>query len=454
VGHITGTSGKLGGSDRVTSSDDSDGTLVLGKVGKDINNIESSLLELIHLEDSHRSVHDDSLAVRKSFLLELGGLRTVIKSHPSFWDGIKSDNLDVGIGREGVSDNNVDRKDEFLSESLGLVHDIACGFKEVVLNKGGSNLEALSLKEGEDHASSDDDLFALVEKGFEDGDLGGNLGSTNDGSHWLLSVRDGTVKVFELLGKEESRDRWAQVLGNTLSGGMGTVGSSESIVDEHVERSGELLDEFSIVLLLFLVEAGVLEHENGTLSGTVDGSLDVSTDAVTEEGDISTEELTHAGSARSKGELVLRTILRAAQVGANGDDGTLRLQVLDGRNGGADTGVIGDGLSVKRNVDITTDEDLLSLEFTVGEVLDGLLDFKLSVESSRGSSHSEGVCKRENITRLENIGTPIKIHPLMATSIDGNNLRAGAKAALELAVTARAKRTALTNFILSISLVF
>ena len=33
----------------------------------------------------------------------------------------------------------------------------------------------LSLEEGEDHAAANDDLVALLDKGLEDGDLGGDL---------------------------------------------------------------------------------------------------------------------------------------------------------------------------------------------------------------------------------------------------------------------------------------
>jgi len=55
-------------------------------------------------------------------------------------------------------------------------------------------------------------------------------------------------------------------------------------------------------------------------------------------------------------------------VRADGDDSTLALQVFNGRDGGADTGVIGDFLSVKRNVDITTDKDLLSLELGLRKI--------------------------------------------------------------------------------------
>ena len=53
VGHVTCPSGQFSGSDGVTSSDDGDGTILLGQVSKDVNDAEGSLLEGLHLEHTH-----------------------------------------------------------------------------------------------------------------------------------------------------------------------------------------------------------------------------------------------------------------------------------------------------------------------------------------------------------------------------------------------------------------
>ena len=245
-------------------------------------------------------------------------------------------------------------------------------------------LQRLGLQEGENHTSSDDNSVALLEKGFQDGDLGGDLGSSNNGNHRLFSVGYCSIKVFKLLSKKESRNRGLEELGDTLSGGVGTVSSSESIVDEKVERSGELLDESGLVLGLFLVESSVFEHDHSTFLGLANNLGNLFSDAVRGKSDILSEELGHALGARSKGELVFLSV-RASQVGADSDNGTLLLQELDGRDTGSDTGIIGDGLSVKRNVDIATNQDLLSLKLVIREVFDGLLGFEGGVDSSEST---------------------------------------------------------------------
>jgi len=75
-------------------------------------------------------------------------------------------------------------------------------------------------------------------------------------------------------------------------------------------------------------------------------------------------------------------------MGADSDDGTLGLQVFNGGDRHADTGIIGDFPSIQRNVDIASDQDFLSLKFGIRKVFDGLLGFKLEVKS--GSSGVKG----------------------------------------------------------------
>ena len=76
---------------------------------------------------------------------------------------------------------------------------------------------------------------------------------------------------------------------------------------------------------------------------------------------------------------------------AHGDDGSLAFQVFDGGDRGADTSIIGDLLSVKRNVDIATDEDLLSLKVGFREIFDGFLGIEGEVDGGgTNGAESEG----------------------------------------------------------------
>jgi hypothetical protein len=388
VAHVSGTSRELSGGNGVSSSDNGDGTLLLGKVGQDVDNSKGSLGELFEFKDSHGSIHDDSLAFGKGLLLFEGGLGTVVKSHPTRGDGIGGNELSFGILGELVGNDNVAGEKDLLSELFGLGHDLLGGLNKVVLDQRGTNLISLGFQESENHATSNDDDVALVQEGLQDCDLGGDLGSTDDSGHWLLSVLDGSIKVFELLSEEESRHRGLEELGDTFSGSVGTVGGSERVIDVNVERGGELLNKAGLVLLLLLVESGVLEHDDITLLGLADKLHDLLAEAVGGQGDGLSEELSHALGAGGEGILVLLA-LGASQVRADSDDGSLAFQVLDGGDGCTDTGVISDRGSVQRDVHIATNQNLLSLEFLFGQVFDGLL--RLEFEDRWDTSYSEGV---------------------------------------------------------------
>merc|ERR1712032_143670 len=178
VRHVSCASTLFSGSNRVSASNNSDGTLFLRQVGKNINNSEGTLGEFFELEHTHGSVHDDSFARRKGFFLFSGGSGTVIKTHPSI--------------RKGISDNNIRRKQDLLSELFGLCHNFLGGVNEVILNKRSSNIETLGLQESEDHTSSNDDSVTFVKKSIEDSDLGRNLGSADNGSQWFFAVGNST----------------------------------------------------------------------------------------------------------------------------------------------------------------------------------------------------------------------------------------------------------------------
>jgi len=118
------------------------------------------------------------------------------------------------------------------------------------------------------------------------------------------------------------------------------------------------------------------------------------------------EEFSKTLSAGSKREFVLRSILGAAQMRAYGYDGSLGGEVFDGGYGRADTGIVGDGLSVKGNVDIATNKYLLAEEIGGGKVLNRLLGMHFegwtgTESSARGKSRNVGNGKSEYSGREE-----------------------------------------------------
>mmetsp|Transcript_46494 Transcript_46494/g.97282 ORF Transcript_46494/g.97282 Transcript_46494/m.97282 type:complete len:226 (-) Transcript_46494:15-692(-) len=157
------------------------------------------------------------------------------------------------------------------------------------------------------------------------------------------------------------------------------MGSAESVVDVHVERSSELLRERLVVLLLLRVETNILKEAALAILQVIDDLRGLLADAILGNNAALAEELGKSSTARGKGILVLRTTLGASKMGRDGNTGTVVQKILDGRNRCTDAGVVSDLLAIKGHVEVAANEDLLALEILAGEVRNGLL--------LRGSSH-------------------------------------------------------------------
>jgi hypothetical protein len=69
-------------------------------------------------------------------------------------------------------------------------------------------------------------------------------------------------------------------------------------------------------------------------------------------------------------------------MGAYSDNGSLGLEVFDGRDRSTNAGIIGDGLAVKWDVHITADQDALSFELSLREILDGLFSVQGNITAN------------------------------------------------------------------------
>mmetsp|Transcript_21348 Transcript_21348/g.46122 ORF Transcript_21348/g.46122 Transcript_21348/m.46122 type:complete len:261 (+) Transcript_21348:3457-4239(+) len=258
--HISSTARLFRSRNGIATANNRHGTLILGQIGKHIYYRKSALAKGLHLEHTQRSIHDNCLAIGQELVLLGSRGRPVVQTHPSVRDGICRNYLCTGIGGKGISHDNVARQQDGLSELLGLGQDVLGGVDVVILNEGRANTKSLGLQKGEDHATSNYYLIALVQQRLEHSNLGRNLAAADNGSHGPLAAGDGPIQVLQFLGKQESAHRRTQELGNALSRRMGTMRSAERVVHKQIERSGELLNKPWLVLRLFLVEASVLEH--------------------------------------------------------------------------------------------------------------------------------------------------------------------------------------------------
>ena len=151
------------------------------------------------------------------------------------------------------------------------------------------------------------------------------------------------------------------------------MGAAKGVHHVDVAQLGELLRHALVVLGLALVKAGVFQHQDlaglerlggGFGLGAGGGAHEVDLDARQQGGQVVGRHL-HA-------VLGVRAILGAAEVAHQHDGGAVVEQVLDGGQGGADAGVVGDGAGglVLRHVEVDADQGALALPV---HVLDGLL---------------------------------------------------------------------------------
>ena len=106
----------------------------------------------------------------------------------------------------------------------------------------------LGLQEGVCHAATDNQGGGVLQQAFQHGNLGGNLGSTNDGHHGLWRIGNHGLQILHLLLHQKAANLHVHELGDSGGGGMGTVGGTEGIVHVHVAVGGQLLGQLLLLL--------------------------------------------------------------------------------------------------------------------------------------------------------------------------------------------------------------
>ena len=357
MGHLVRQASLFDGGDGVATTDDGDTV----QVGQSVRDRKGTLGEGVHFKHAHRTVPDDRLALVQ-FLLEGGdGVRSDVQTHPAIRDRVDGDNLRVGIRGELVRDDDVSRQEQLDALLFRFRHQSLGEFNLVVFNQRGTDGFAQRLVEGEDHTTAQDDLVRLGQEGLDDANLGGDLGAADDGAKRSLRVLDGAVEVVQLLLEQETGNVRLAGASDTSGGGMRSVRSTESIVDEDFGGASQLLGEPGVVGFFFLVESSVFQQAHGAVGHAGDSLLNFRADAVVDLGDQAGEQFGQSRANRGQAELVFRARLRSAKVRARQHLGAVLDQVFDGRDGGADARVVGDvHVAVERDVEIASDEDSLT----------------------------------------------------------------------------------------------
>ena len=160
------------------------------------------------------------------------------------------------------------------------------------------------------------------------------------------------------------------------------MAGAERIIHICIGQGSELLAEGIFVLGFFLAEAGVLQQHNIAVAHRGGSGLGLGADniVVIGEGDRLAEFFRQAGRNRRKAELGFGAILRLAEMAAQDHLGAVLNQLLDGRQRGVDTVVVGDDAVLHRDVEVTADKHPLA---GVVFIVDGLFAQTHGKNSSR-----------------------------------------------------------------------
>ena len=130
---------------------------------------------------------------------------------------------------------------------------------------------------------------------------------------------------------------------------------------------GQLLAEGLAVLGLLLAEPGVLEEDHvavghGLYGG---GGLGAGDGVDVHELDLGAQLLAQPLGHGGQGLALVGAVLDLAQVGAEDDLGPVAPELLDGRQGGHDAGLVGDLTGLQGDVEVAAEEDPAALDLEV-----------------------------------------------------------------------------------------
>ncbi len=148
---------------------------------------------------------------------------------------------------------------------------------QITLGERLADLLARGEQEGVGDTAADDQLIHLGREAFEHGQLGRDLGTADDGEHRARRLGERLGQRFEFGCDTGAGTGDRGELAHAVSGGFGAMRGTESIHHPDVAQGGHLLRQVFVALLLALVAAAVLEHDDFArldFEATVDPVLD------------------------------------------------------------------------------------------------------------------------------------------------------------------------------------
>src|SRR5699024_5561329 len=193
----------------------------------------------------------------------------------------------------------------------------------------------------------------------DDTELVGDLGTTEHHGVGALGVGGQLLENLDL-GEHQSANGVGEFTGQVVDACVLAVDGAEGITHVQVRQLGETtgqLSAFGVVLAgLSRFETYVLQQGDLPVGEGGGGRAGGFPCGVTGEGDLGAQQLTQTGGDGTQGVTGVGGSLGAAQMGGDDDAGPLLTKLLNGRQGRADTPVVGDAVTVEGHVQVGPDE--------------------------------------------------------------------------------------------------
>jgi len=131
---------------------------------------------------------------------------------------------------------------------------------------------------------------------------------------------------------------------------------AEGIVDIGAREAGEGCGEFRGIALLSRGKAEVLDHQDPAWRQIPDELLDIVPDGVVGEDDLIIEQLSKSGSGGLQAQLRVPTTSGATEVAAQDQLAPTLQEMPDSRQGGSNSGVVGNAIIIKGDIEVHSDE--------------------------------------------------------------------------------------------------
>ena len=260
--------------------------------------------------------------------------------------------------------------------AFSLFHDAQRGRRQILFRQRLADADALRMQKRVGHAAADHERVDLADEIFQQIDLGGNLGAADDRDHGFGRRFQRLAQRVEF-GLHGAPGIGRQLVAEAFGRGVRAVRGREGVVDPDVAELCQFRDEGRIVLLFFLVEAGVFQTEDVAVLHRGDRLRRRLADAILGERDRLLDHLRERFRHRLQRLLGIAS-LGPAEMREQDHLAALAGNLRDGRRDALEPRRVGDAAVLHGDVEVDAQQHAFALYVDVIEGAEGFCHWRVS----------------------------------------------------------------------------